>query len=100
MIRQPPDVVFKMITFSVSGKKFSQWLEKNALNDAVAGRRLASLLGRATPLTRHTVSQYRKGDRLPRPEIMVAIFVLTRGAVSPNDFYALPEFEQAAEAAG
>lgn len=37
-----------------------------------------------------TVARYEAGRRIPEPDIMRKIFVLTSGAVQPNDFYALP----------
>jgi DNA-binding transcriptional regulator YdaS (Cro superfamily) len=37
------------------------------------------------------VRKWINGDRLPAPDSMKAIFEVTKGAVSPNDFYDLPK---------
>ncbi len=37
------------------------------------------------------VSRYCLGSRIPRPEVMRKIYVATRGLVTPNDFYGLPD---------
>ena len=39
---------------------------------------------------RLTVNRYRRGKRIPRPEIMARITEITRGAVTANDFFGLP----------
>lgn len=37
------------------------------------------------------VNKYCLGTRIPRPETMRKIYVATRGMVTPNDFYGLPD---------
>lgn len=37
------------------------------------------------------VNRYCLGTRIPRPEVMRKIYVATNGAVTPNDFYGLPD---------
>jgi transcriptional regulator with XRE-family HTH domain len=36
-----------------------------------------------------TISRLRKSSQVPSPDLMVAIFELTEGAVSANDFYGI-----------
>lgn len=38
----------------------------------------------------HTVYRYLAG-RVPRPDIMEAIFKASKGTVQPNDFYEMPK---------
>lgn len=38
-----------------------------------------------------TVSKYLAGNRIPRKAEMLKIFQITNGAVTPNDFYDLPD---------
>lgn len=49
---------------------------------------LASELGCAVS----TVARYENGTRLPGEAAMQQIFVLSRGRVTPNDFYPLDEW--------
>jgi hypothetical protein len=39
----------------------------------------------------NSVYRYYRGDAIPASPIMIRIFVWSRGAVTPNDFYDLPE---------
>ena len=36
-----------------------------------------------------TISRLRKGKQVPGPDLMVAIYEVTEGAVSANDFYGI-----------
>ena len=47
-------------------------------------------LGKALCCDTSTIYRYESGVRLPQREAMADIYALTRGAVSPNDFYILP----------
>jgi transcriptional regulator with XRE-family HTH domain len=38
-----------------------------------------------------TVGRYVNGERIPEPEPMKKIYVATKGAVTANHFYELPE---------
>jgi len=40
---------------------------------------------------RSTVYRYLRGEKIPGPAIMAAIYLNTRGEVQPGDFYDLPE---------
>lgn len=40
-------------------------------------------------VARYTLQRYLHDGRLPPPDVMVAIHSVTKGAVEPNDFYAL-----------
>ncbi len=46
-----------------------------------------------------TVRRYVAGTRVPVPTVMRRIVTLTGGAVTPNDFYDMPELRQAGRAA-
>jgi transcriptional regulator with XRE-family HTH domain len=46
-----------------------------------------------------TVARYEAGQRIPEPENMRRLFVLSNGKVQPNDFYALPDLTTDALAA-
>jgi hypothetical protein len=37
-----------------------------------------------------SVTRYLTGSRIPSPDVMVAIYKVTKGKVAPNDFYQLP----------
>jgi transcriptional regulator with XRE-family HTH domain len=37
------------------------------------------------------MSRYARGSRIPSPEVMRRIYIVTCGAVTPNDFYGLPD---------
>ncbi len=43
----------------------------------------------------HTVYRYLAG-RVPRPDIMGAVYKATKGKVQPNDFYELPALRKKA----
>ncbi len=47
---------------------------------------LAALL----EITQPAASRYCHGDRVPKPILMVRIYLATGGRVTPNDFYDLP----------
>tara|TARA_R110000744_G_scaffold37828_1_gene86458 strand:+ start:277 stop:492 length:216 start_codon:yes stop_codon:yes gene_type:complete len=40
-------------------------------------------------VTRGSIERYKSGDRIPRPHILISIFKLTQGKVTPNDFIAV-----------
>lgn len=40
------------------------------------------------------VERYVNNKRIPRPDIIQKIFTATKGAVTPNDFYTLPQPEK------
>lgn len=41
-----------------------------------------------------TVARYEAGSRVPEQDAMRRIFVFTRGAVRPDDFYDLPDLDR------
>jgi hypothetical protein len=51
---------------------------------------------RATGLSQQVVGRYVYGHRVPRTEAMARIVAVTRGAVTPNDFYPAPVLPGAA----
>ena len=59
--------------------KLRDWLSINGM----LGAQLAELLG-CTP---QTISGYLKKNRIPRKSHMRKIYYITRGLVTPNDFY-------------
>lgn len=38
-----------------------------------------------------TVHRYKRGEKIPRRDVMRRIYIATGGNVAPNDFYDLPE---------
>src|SRR5687768_10130457 len=60
-------------------KKLGKWLEIN--NRTI--KQFATELG----VSRKQLHKYIKGGAIPRYEIMLLIFKLTGGEVTPNDFY-------------
>lgn len=63
--------------------KLGPWRRENKLTIG----RLAEKLARSDM----TVSRYCNERRIPEPETMRRIYVVTQGEVQPNDFYDLPE---------
>jgi predicted transcriptional regulator len=59
--------------------KIEKYLEENGLTKTS----FAKALG-VTPVA---VGRYISGERLPEPEIMSEIFKVTKGQITPNDFY-------------
>lgn len=44
--------------------------------------------------SRMAVLRYRRGERIPRPDVMRRIVEVTQGQVGPADFYGLPSSAQ------
>ena len=65
------------------GAQLKAWRQEQGYSTT----RLGALLGVGDA----TISRYERGRRLPEPAIMVKLYVLSRGAVQPNDFYDLPD---------
>jgi DNA-binding transcriptional regulator YdaS (Cro superfamily) len=59
--------------------KLSEWISTKEISFSA----LAQLLGVTPPAAR----RYVEGKRIPHPEIMTTIFRVTKGLVTPNDFY-------------
>lgn len=57
--------------------QLSEWMKQESLTDQA----LSDKLG----ISRVAVTQYRLGDRMPRPEILVRLCQLTENKVSPID---------------
>lgn len=55
----------------------SEWMQQSGVND----QKLSEKLG----ISRSAVTQYRLGDRMPRPEILVRLVEATDNQVSPID---------------
>lgn len=55
----------------------SEWMRESNVNDQALSERLG--------VSRSAVTQYRLGDRMPRPEIMVKLVQETENQVSPID---------------
>jgi DNA-binding transcriptional regulator YdaS (Cro superfamily) len=47
-------------------------------------------------VTETTVTRYLSGDRLPTAEVMLKIYRVTKGKVTPNDFYNLHPIKESA----
>lgn len=65
--------------------KLAQWRRSQDMTQEA----LAIELGCTTV----TVARYEAGARLPGPATMIELFILSGGAVQPNDFYALPALD-------
>lgn len=65
--------------------KLRDWREHAGVSTKV----IAAVLGTTTMC----LNYWERGIRLPRAEAMRAIFALTQGAVTPNDFYDLPALD-------
>nr|DAF54000.1 MAG TPA: Helix-turn-helix XRE-family like protein [Siphoviridae sp. ctFgp7] len=63
--------------------KIDEYLKQSQTTQAM----LASRVG----VSVQAVSLFCHGERIPRPETMRKIYVATNGAVTPNDFYGLPD---------
>ena len=55
----------------------SEWMQESGFNDQALSERIG--------VSRSAVTQYRLGDRMPRPEIMVKLVEVTGSQVSPMD---------------
>ena len=63
--------------------KLDTYIQSNGLNYS----KFANILGTGDG---KTVSRYARGERIPRREVMAAIYMVTDGVVTANDFYDLP----------
>ena len=63
--------------------KLSSYLDINDISDAGFARQLG--------VSRQAVQRYRTADRRPAEEIILKIYLVTKGAVTPNDFMKLPK---------
>lgn len=45
----------------------------------------------ALDVTLSSVARYETGTRMPEPDVMRRVYVVTDGSVQPNDFYDLPD---------
>lgn len=68
--------------------RLAEWRKQESYNQ----QQLADALGVSQP----TISYIERCNdpQMPQPDLMRRIFVLTRGAVTPNDFYDLPPIGQ------
>ena len=66
-----------------------EWRIKHELSQAT----VAAAVGAANATV---VSRWELKRHIPRPAEMAALFLVTGGAVTPNDFYDLPSLESAA----
>lgn len=73
---------------SGGSSKLRGWCEEKRINFSEGARRIQTVPD--------TFRRYALGQRLPRPPHMVSIYILTAGAVTPNDFYDLPALPEAA----
>lgn len=73
--------------------KLNEWAEWKNLSDREIAERMTEALGKYTPdpdpVSVPAVQKYRTG-RVPKPDRMLAIFDMTEGWVTANDFYSLP----------
>jgi len=71
--------------------KLKAWRTEQGLTQAEAGERVG--------VTRFCWMAWECGRKMPRYAEMIAIYVLTDGEVTPNDFYALPLLSRHKDAA-
>lgn len=69
--------------------KLSQYLDINEITLSA----FADAVGVANP---SVVQKWAKQTRVPKPALMRRIFLVTGGAVQPNDFFDLPDLKLAA----
>lgn len=62
-------------------KKLSKYLSKKKLSQ----QKFAEMIG----VTQAAVNRYVNGVQKPEENIMVKIFEITKGEVTPNDFYGI-----------
>lgn len=74
-------LVAELVT--VGRMKLSDFIDAQGLTASQFGVRIG--------VSRGAALRYATGARIPHPEIMARIYVVTGGAVTPNDFYDLPE---------
>lgn len=69
--------------------RLAEWRKQQGYSQ----QQLADLLGIAQP----QISRFERAHdpELPKPSTVVRIWSVTKGAVAPNDFYALPPIGQA-----
>lgn len=60
-----------------------RYIDMNGLNYS----QFANILGMVDP---RSVARYARKERIPSKHVMSAIYVVTEGIVTPNDFYELP----------
>lgn len=71
--------------------KLSEWRDREGWSQ----QRLADKLG----CTISTIWRYEQGQRDPDADTKRRIFLITDGAVEPNDFYPMPLWRRALDAA-
>lgn len=71
-------------------QKLGDWRRQKGLTQAE--------LADALECTVSTVARYENGTRDPEPATKERIFILTEGAVEPNDFYPVARWKRALQA--
>lgn len=71
--------------------RLSDWLKNGKIS--------YDLLGESCGFARETGRRYALGRRIPRKGHGQRIYLFTGGAVTPNDFYDLPQLPERAAAA-
>lgn len=69
--------------------KLADWLDAEKLSHQEFGDRIGK--------SQAAVSRYVAGKRMPDEETLIKIFEVTAGAVTPNDFVALPDLSAVAD---
>ena len=64
-----------------AGMKLETYLLENDMTPTAFSRQIG--------VSHVSIVRYMSGDRVPRPEIMNRMFMLTEGAVGPSDFFSL-----------
>ena len=64
------------------------YLDKNKISYGAFATRIG--------VGRSSVYRYAAGVRVPEPDVMIRIYLVTNGAVEPNSFYDLPDLAAAA----
>mgnify|MGYP003109343393 FL=1 len=67
--------------------KLSEYLKENKITQEDFLQQAKSV---GATFSIHAVSKWCQGHRIPRQDEMYVIHAITNGAVSPNDFYILP----------
>lgn len=73
------------------------WRFERKLSLGAVAKRVAEATGRKTNAA--VVHRWERGAQIPRRLEMVALYLLSGGQVTPNDFYALPALPERQEKA-
>jgi len=71
--------------------KLVDWFEREKRRLDLPEHGAFAWLGRQIGVSGTAAARYIRGERLPSKEQMLALYEISRGKVTPNDFYDLPK---------